>query len=420
MQWVPTLTGVCQDNACWGAQGAYRISGGLFAFYLVMAAVVVVYRPAHLGAWFIKLLLFLGLVACTIPIPAWFWDGYSVFARYASIIFLFLQIVVLIDFAYAFHEYLMKKADEKDAQLERDGWEPGIFSNCWKVSYVLISFLLFGASIASIGVMYAYISNCSLTNFFLSETLILGVVLILVSLLNAVGKGLLPPIVLFAYNTYLCYGAITNNPDLTCNSFAAGNAQNTAAIISGIVIAVISVTYAAYSTTASLSYSAVMNEHESEKAIQQQKQQSAEVAEVLATGDAQAAVAKRKSTVNPVADVEVGGAKDWPSGASKHAISYGANSSRNKDGSDEEHDDDPIPDNQRPYIFHLVMASAGIYLAMVTTNWGTASSAAAAATGNLELSTESMWVRIASQWVIYIIYIWSLLAPICFPNRDFS
>ena len=37
-----------------------------------------------------------------------------------------------------------------------------------------------------------------------------------------------------------------------------------------------------------------------------------------------------------------------------------------------------------------------------------------------ELSTASMWARIGSQWAIYLLYGWTLIAPICCPNRDFS
>jgi hypothetical protein len=40
--------------------------------------------------------------------------------------------------------------------------------------------------------------------------------------------------------------------------------------------------------------------------------------------------------------------------------------------------------------------------------------------GNPEMSTASMWVRIGSQWAIYALYGWTLMAPICLPNRDFS
>lgn len=77
-------------------------------------------------------------------------------------------------------------------------------------------------------------------------------------------------------------------------------------------------------------------------------------------------------------------------------------------------------DAVEPYawVFHMTMLFAGLYLAMLLTNWGDSSTAAE--TGNPELSIASMWVRIVSQWVIYGLYAWSLMAPFCCPNRDFS
>lgn len=37
-----------------------------------------------------------------------------------------------------------------------------------------------------------------------------------------------------------------------------------------------------------------------------------------------------------------------------------------------------------------------------------------------QLSTSSMWVRIASQWAIHALYAWTLVAPLVCTARDFS
>ena len=34
-------------------------------------------------------------------------------------------------------------------------------------------------------------------------------------------------------------------------------------------------------------------------------------------------------------------------------------------------------------------------------------------------SVPAMWVKIASSWAAMIIYVWTLIAPACFPDRDF-
>lgn len=88
--WAKTLN-VCTNAQCWGQQADYRISGALFAFFITMAALSALYRPAHLGAWFVKLLYYLLLLGVTLAIPNDFWVGYSQFSRYGSIFFIIAQ-----------------------------------------------------------------------------------------------------------------------------------------------------------------------------------------------------------------------------------------------------------------------------------------------------------------------------------------
>lgn len=223
--WAKTL-GICTNAECWGQQANYRISGALFAFYITMAALSAVYRPAHLGAWFVKLLYFILLLGLTLLVPNEFWVGYSQFSRYGSILFIVAQVLIIIDFAYAAHEYLLARIDAGDAEMEAAGWEPGLCSSPWKFAYLGTAFLTIASSLTGLGLMYHFFGSCALNQFFLSETLILGLALTLVSLSNGVGKGLLPPVLLWGYNTYLAYGAITNNPDTTCNKFAAQENQS--------------------------------------------------------------------------------------------------------------------------------------------------------------------------------------------------
>lgn len=88
--------------------------------------------------------------------------------------------------------------------------------------------------------------------FFIAQTLIVGVAFIVVGFFPAVQSGLLPPAIVFAYNTYLVYGALSNNPEASCNIMARSDNQNQASIIAGLAFAVISVTYAAYSSASSI------------------------------------------------------------------------------------------------------------------------------------------------------------------------
>lgn len=68
-------------------------------------------------------------------------------------------------------------------------------------------------------------------------------------------------------------------------------------------------------------------------------------------------------------------------------------------------------ENQSLVLFHLVMATGSVYMSMLLTNWGTVSG---------HKSEAHMWVAIVSQWISMVIYVWSLVAPRCCPNREFE
>ena len=258
----------------------------------------------------------------------------------------------------------------------------------------------------------------------------LGVAFVLLCVNDAVRKGLLPPAILFAYNAYLCFGALTNDPDTKCNPMASG--QGDASIYAGLAIAALSVTWMAFSSAGQI-----------EGAVRL----------------APAASVAPRATVNVAART----AADWPtpSGAGKNigagagapaasaaSLAGGAAASYQRGAPDEEKalappvhvsDAAPVGDEtaalgggggnaeaeaealraSRPWVFDLVMCLAGMYLAMLVTNWGDPGASNSPA-GNPELSQASMWARIGTQFAIHAIFLWTIVAPMMFPNRDFS
>ena len=432
--WTDTL-GVCTDgnvSMCYGQQAAYRVSGAVTGFFTTMLALCVFYPPAHLAAWFVKTIFYLALLFVSLAIPngAFFWcggrpalhervwphahhpphptpiaaffTGYAEFARYGSIFFLLAQVIIVIDEAYSIHEGLLSRISATEAAFEAAGWEPGLCSNPWKVLYVLLAVGSVGAGVAGVVVMFAFLGNCPLNQLFLGITLALGLVYCVISMCNSVGKGLLPPAMLFAYNTWLAYGAISNNPDQLCNAMARPGATNTAAIVSGVVISAISVSYAAYSSGSA-------------------------AAGGVGGGEEAATTPVGVSSANPVTGVgaEPSGAPKDPKDGSASPASYGAaapvsptgGSGRSRAGSDDEEDLPPTPADRKPWAFHLLFALGGLYIAMLATNYGDPSTYG---TTDPTLSTVSMWVRIATQWTVQVLYAWTLVAPLCCPGRDWS
>lgn len=408
--WVSVISTGCDAGQCWGVQAVYRVSWSLAIFFAFMTVLVAVFPVTHYGGWLAKLMLWVLLLGLSLLVSNGSMQTFAEAARVFSVIFLLAQCLIVVDFAYKAHEWLLAKADEYEAEAASRGWEPGLCSNYWKVLYIVLSVLFFAAGVVGCALMFNYFSGgaaCGLDTFFITETLVIGIVLTGVSLLNAVGKGLLPPSVVFATNAYLCYGSITNNPDLTCNRWAPTGDQNQVAIIVGLVIAVVSIAWMAYSSASSMYSAVIMSE-----AIPSTTVPTPAIANPAVGAGAPTAY-------QAAADEEAGAAKAVE--GSPAATAATPPSSPRAPAKDDDSSAGPV-DRTEAVVFHLVMFLAGCYVAMMASNWASPEAAVGAPVpiGNPELSTGSMWARMGSQFAIQVLFTWTLVAHLCCPNRDFS
>lgn len=65
--------------------------------------------------------------------------------------------------------------------------------------------------------------------------------------------------------------------------------------------------------------------------------------------------------------------------------------------------------------FHLIFALASMYIAMLMTGWG----AVEQEKDRLDVGWTSVWVKTAAEWATALLYIWTLVAPSLFPDREF-
>lgn len=67
--------------------------------------------------------------------------------------------------------------------------------------------------------------------------------------------------------------------------------------------------------------------------------------------------------------------------------------------------------------FHLIFSLASMYSAMLLTGWSTS---VGGESGKLvDVGWPSVWVRIVTGWATAALYMWSLVAPVLFPDREF-
>lgn len=65
--------------------------------------------------------------------------------------------------------------------------------------------------------------------------------------------------------------------------------------------------------------------------------------------------------------------------------------------------------------FHVIFALASMYSAMLLSGWTSSSESS----DLIDVGWTSVWVRICTEWVTAGLYIWSLVAPMVFPDREF-
>ena len=67
---------------------------------------------------------------------------------------------------------------------------------------------------------------------------------------------------------------------------------------------------------------------------------------------------------------------------------------------------------------NFVLGVISCWFAMAMTSWGSIKTGGNVA--NPDAGSVSMWIIIASQWLVLALFLWTLVAPRLFPGRDFS
>ena len=92
----------------------------------------------------------------------------------------------------------------------------------------------------------------------------------------------------------------------------------------------------------------------------------------------------------------------------------------NSEDEEQQHADSDVVDID--YSVHWKLNVALLLLScwcsVALTSWGTIESGGNAA--NPDKGTVAMWMIISSQWLVIALYIWTLVAPKLYPDRDFS
>ncbi|XP_032679736.1 probable serine incorporator isoform X3 [Odontomachus brunneus] len=366
-----------------GYLAVYRICFILSLYFFLMSIIMIRVKSSQdpraaiqNGFWAIKYFLIIGGIIGAFFIPERsFGATWMYFGMIGGFLFIIIQLILIVDFAHSWADAWVGNYEETESK----GWYAALLG---------ASFFNYAVSIAGIVLLYVYFTHesiCALNKFFISFNLILCVITSIISILPSVQEhqprsGLLQSSIVTLYVVYLTWSGISNSPDRECNpgflGILAGDdikTQNRVAFdkesIIGLVIWFSCVLYSSL-RTASKSSKITMSEN------------------VLVQDNG----ADYTKVEGRNADAESGNdAKVWDNEEEKVAYNWS--------------------------FFHLMFALATLYVMMTLTNWYRPNSSNL---DTLNSNAASMWVKIISSWMCLGLYVWSLIAPTVFPNRDFS
>lgn len=372
-----------------GYLAVYRLCFVVTVFFLIMAAIMIRVRSSRdprgglqNGFWGIKYLLLIGgcVGAFCIPHGA-FGPTWMYFGLVGGFLFILVQLVLIVDFAHSWAE----SWQENYASTSNQNW-----------FYALLATTAAFFVLAFIGIVLSYqfytgqhIGQCKLHEFFITFNLLLCVALSVVSVLPVIqehqpNSGLLQASFVSLYIIYLTWSAMTNQPDKGCkpdlaallgrNSSTVGSAVAAAdkrpamdtASIFGLVLWFACVLYASISSSSGSQAARLTMSSD----------------RVTLTSDAEA---PSRSGAEPTAA---------GSGDEGDGVSYNWS------------------------LFHLMFALATLYVMMTLTNWY--SPGKDVDLQSISANMSAVWVKIISAWLCFTIYMWTLVAPVLLPDRDFA
>lgn len=359
-----------------GHQAVYRMCFAMAAFFFLFLIIMICVRSSRdprsyiqNGFWFIKFLILVGITVGAFFIPnGAFTTVWYYFGMVGGFLFFLVQLILIIDLAHSWSQAWLLRAEDGNTK-------------CWYAALLICTLLLYAASIAAIVVLYVYYTKsdgCVLNKVFISLNLIFCVIVSIVSILPKVQEvqphsGLLQASIVTLYTIFVTWSAMANIPDRNCNPTLLAFMNNgtstsssssvvqwwDAPSIVGLVIFILCTLFISIRNSNNQQVNKLMQTEES-------------------SGDG--AVHSTEDGIYRAYDNEEDGV----------CYSYS--------------------------FFHFCLLLASLYIMMTLTNWYLP------VTSNLAMTSplSAVWVKISSSWVGLLLYLWTLVAPVIFDNRDFN
>ncbi|KAJ7547424.1 hypothetical protein O6H91_06G055900 [Diphasiastrum complanatum] len=362
--WINTFTHT-PSKEWFGTQAVLRVSFGNFLFFAIFALLMIGVKNQsdqrdswHHDGWMVKFILWCTLIILMFFLPNGVLNVYGQVSRFGSGLFLLVQVVILLDFTHNWNEAWVAK----DEQF-------------WYIALLVVSLFCYLASFVVSGFLFHWFTptghDCQLNLFFIITTLVLVLGFAIISLHPQVNGSLLPAAVIALYCTYICYSALSSEPhNYECNGLHNHvKAVSIGTLVMGMLTTLLSVVYSAVRAGSSTTF---LSPPSSPRA-----------------GSGKPLLVKDDiESVHDNDDDHKGLSKGKKDGPVTYVYSF----------------------------FHLIFALASMYSAMLLTGWGNSSGGADV----IDVGWPSVWVRFCTLLFTSFLYIWSLVAPLVMPDRDFS
>lgn len=235
----------------------------------------------------------------------------------------------------------------------------------WYIALLGVSVVCYLAAFIIPGVLFIWFNpsgqDCGLNVFFLVMTIILAFSFAVIALHPKVNGSLLPASVISVYCAYVCYTGLSSEPrGYACNGLNKSKVVSTGTLVLGMLTTVLSVLYSALRAGSSTTFLSPPS-----------SPMSGEKTPFLEAEELESGKEKNKTEARPV------------------SYSY--------------------------MFFHLIFALASMYSAMLLSGWTDSSESS----DLIDVGWTSVWVRVCTEWVTAGLYVWSLVAPVIFPDREF-
>eukprot|EP01039_Chlorochromonas_danica_P000760 gene760-825_t len=358
-------------NNCIYQNLIYRASLASVIFFLLLTLGSYFSDHINKGFWLLKIIILFGSFIGFWWVENEIFEGWAAITRIISFLWLVIQGLIFIDFTHDLH----------DLYISSEQFSPIVYLSLCFIAWT-------GAIVGWVFLFLDYAQECDLGMFFTILTLCMAILTTLISLLEAVGGGLLPPSLIAAYSTFLCWYALISNPDSQCNPLAdrVGGSVVDGAVTVISIFSFLVFLYCLWNGSRLLNIfdpqgEGVLVSATSRKSLPMFASSTATSAEnqvlLLAPSHSDGIVMQGDNDDDDVLD------DDRANNASRGG---------NRSG--------------RPFeraFFHLLFALFSCYLAMILTNWGRSDGAPPSA-GKDTTSELSMWLKITSQWIFLLLY----------------